>query len=190
MKFCLLIVFCVLPHIAAEDNEKWKAVQLGDGGPSILLPPGAVPNPGSGIESPEKGWSKFRYEYSVRVSDNMADSPFYIRINLAGLAIRDTTTATLRELSAKVLRLDKGLDRITWNRKTDRIFMWVRKDRGLKIIRKVFVNPYDEADKVVKELWIEYPDRLWVPSKRVKTMCDRWLAKIEGSFHPYAANLK
>ena len=66
--------------------------------------------------------------------------------------------------------------------------MWVQKDRMIKTIRKVFVNPSDDTDQIVKELWISYPDRLWEPSKRVKAMCDRWFAKIENSFHPYAAN--
>lgn len=185
-RLCLLVGLCVLPHVALAEKENWKAVQLGEGGPTLLLPPGAIPNPGNGIEAPEKGWSKFKFEYSIRISENMADEPFYIRINLAGQAFRDTTTATLRELSAEVLKLDA--DQITWSRKTNCLFMWVQKDRMIKSIRKVFVNPSDDTDQIVKELWISYPDRLWGPSKRVKVMCDRWFAKIENSFHPYAAN--
>ena len=184
----LLIGLNVLPHMAFAEKDNWKTIQLGDGGPSVLLPPGVVPNSGNGIESPEKGWSKHKYEFSIRVSDNMADEPFYIRINLAGKAFRNTTDATLQDLSEEVLKLDA--DQITWSRKTDKMFIWVRKDRGLKIIQKVFVNPYDDSNKVVKNLWISYPDKLWAPNARIKAICDSWLARIEGSFQPYTTNSK
>jgi len=186
----LTVLLATLALVAsASAKDKWQTVRLGEKGPTLLIPPGAVASHGNG--DPEQLGSSI-YEFSVRVDDNMAVLPFVIRVDLALHAFRpEKSDKGLDDLLDEVKLLDRDARRslgieggLTWWKRSRTSLTWISKDRGEKELRKVYIHPTDPNKPTVRELWISCPDRRWIPS-RVLRLCDSWIARIESSFQPY-----